>query len=261
MSLALLPALGRLFSVTGAPHPLQASGTVTATTTLTAPGGVAATAAGTITATTPPAAGTVTATTTLTTPAGTATPLIAPQPTAIPAAPPPANPLSLDYLTQAAPAALGLFSGLFLILSLAVLAGGAYVYFMWRNRWRRANKLNYKVAGQWGTIAMSLGAAGIIFVLFRLMGLDGLNARFWLYLVLLIMIGFAIYAIYFFRVQYPARLAAYNQTRKVRTPTRAPAARTSQARPASPAPTREPGAPGNPRGTSTRGERRRTKKR
>ena len=246
MSLSLLPAMGRLFNTGAGPvsdvPAIQAAQAVTATAT-------------TGSAVTPTVAATATAgsavTPTAAVPAGTGN---------IPAAPA-ANPFSVDYLTQAAQPGLGLFSTLFLLLSAILLGAGLYYYFVGKNRWRRVHKLNYRLANTWSVIGMSLGGLGVLFVLFRILGIEGLNMRFWLYLLLLVMIGFAIYAAYYFRTRYPAELAKFSKTQKGRTA--APArARTQAPRTANPAaPVRPTGTPGNPRGTSQRGERRREKKR
>jgi hypothetical protein len=131
-----------------------------------------------------------------------------------------------------------------------------------KNRWRRVHKLNYRLANTWSVIAMSLGGLGVLFVLFRLLAIEGLNLRFWLYLILLAMIGFAIYAAYYFRTRYPAELAKFSKTQKGRTAAAPARARPQATRPANPAtPVRPAGDPGNPRRTSQRGERRREKKR
>jgi hypothetical protein len=229
MSLSLLLGMGRLFNmgagpVSGVPA-IQAAQAVTTTATANPPAA--------------PPAGTENI------PAGQA-----------------ANPFSVDYLTQAAQPDLGLFSTLFLLLSAILLGGGLYYYFVGKNRWRRVHKLNYRLANTWSVIAMSLGGLGVLFVLFRLLAIEGLNLRFWLYLILLAMIGFAIYAAYYFRTRYPAELAKFSKTQKGRTAAAPARARPQATRPANPAtPVRPAGDPGNPRRTSQRGERRREKKR
>ena len=233
MSLSLLPAMGRLFNTGAGPvsdvPAIQAAQAVTATAT-------------TGSAVKPTAA----------VPAGTEN---------IPAAPA-ANPFSVDYLTQAAQPGLGLFSTLFLLLSAIVLGAGLYYYFVGKNRWRRVHKLNYRLANTWSVIGMSLGGLGVLFVLFRILGIEGLNMRFWLYLLLLVMIGFAIYGAYYFRTRYPAELAKFSKTQKGRSAATPARTRTQAPRAANPAaPVRPAGTPGNPRGTSQRGERRREKKR
>src|SRR4029078_9157240 len=103
----------------------------------------------------------------------------------------------------------GPFGIAFALLSLIVLGAGLYIYFVLKNRWRRAHSLNYRTANFWGIAAIGIGALSVLFVLFRLINLDGLNARFWLYLMLLVIIGFGIYAGIFFTQQYPKQLAAW----------------------------------------------------
>lgn len=184
----------------------------------------------------------------------------------IPAGQPGAS-FSLDYLTQAAQSGIGVLSGLFTLLSLVLLLGGAYYYFVGRNRWR-IHRLNFRLAGFWSLVATALGGLGVLFAIFRVAGIDGLNARFWFYLLLLVWIGFAIYAAYYFRMRYPAELARYLATLK---PRKAASLAGGAARSATPrsgravAPdsttvVRPTGSAGNPRGTSARGERRREKK-
>ena len=232
MSWSLLPGMGAL---RGGLETIQAAQVVTGTATIAGP--------------TPPQA--------------TATAEIATTPVAPPATIPPApapNPLSADYLGQAAQAGLGIFSTLFLLLSAILLGGGAYYYFVGKKRWYRVHKLNYRLANFWSLAAMSLGGLGVLFTLFRVLGIEGLNLRFWLYLLLLVMIGFAIYAAIYFRGRYPGELAAFNKANRARPPQQR--ARAAAPRPAAAsAPVRPPGSAGNPRGTSARGERRREKKR
>ena len=88
--------------------------------------------------------------------------------------------------------------------------------------------------------------------------------------MLVVMLGVAAYAVYFFTRRYPQQSAAWTKrqsTRGGKTTARArtapaPSARQGAAPPAPDAggPTRPAGSPGNPRGTSPRGERRRTKR-
>lgn len=180
------------------------------------------------------------------------------------------NPFSGDFLTQAANPPLGPFGVAFVLLSLIVLGAGLYSYFVLKNRWRRAHSLNYRTANFWGITAIALGAAGLLFVLFRILNLGGLNLRFWLYLLTLVMLGFGLYAAYFFTQLYPKQLAAWTKKQSPRTikattrtrtapPTRA-AGSAKPAAPATPDAARPASNPGNPRGTSPRGDRRRTKR-
>ncbi len=214
--------------------------------------------------------------TTTATVGGAATPTevdLATTPVVVPTLPPAGtlqgNPFSGDFLTQAANPPLGLYGTAFTLLSLIVLGVGLYVLFGLRNRWRRAHSLNYRTANFWGITATALGAAGLLFVLFRVINLDGLNLRFWLYLLLVVMLGFGIYAAYFFTQVYPKQLAAWTKKQNPRTikattrartaaPTRAAGSGTTPATPAGPP--KPAGDPGNPRGTSPRGDRRRTKR-
>ncbi len=224
-----------------------------------------------------------TGTTTITATAtgGAATPTeveLATTPVVVPTLPPAGtlqgNPFSGDFLTQAANPPLGPFGAAFALLSLIVLGAGIYLFFVLKNRWRRTNSLNYRIANFWGIAAMAIGALSVLFVLFRLLNLNGLNLRFWLYLLLLVMLGFAAYAAYYFTQQYPRQRAAWAKKQSPRTikatarartaaPTRA-GAKSSSAGGSSPeapaAPPKPAGSAGNPRGTSPRRESRRTRR-
>jgi hypothetical protein len=217
--------------------------------------------------TTPTAAATAPATTVTTTLTSvvepTTTPLVVTPPTVVPAATGgTAQAAPLDYLTQAAVPALGPFSIGFLLLSLIVLGAGLYFFFVGKNRWQRVHSLNYRTANTWSIYAMVLGGLGLLFVLFRVIELGGLNIRLWLYLLLLVMLGFAAYGAYYFFVQYPKLAAAFNKRQGGRAVKATARARTSTGTtgdaPTTPAVPK--GNPGNPRGTSPRGERRRTKR-
>lgn len=223
-----------------------------------------------------------TGTTTITATAtgGAATPTeveLATTPVVVPTLPPAGtlqgNPFAGDFLTQAANPPLGPFGVAFALLSLIVLGAGIYLYFVLKNCWRRVHSLNYRTANFWGITLLAVGGLSVLFVLFRLLNLAGLNARFWLYLMLLVMIGFGLYAAYFFTQQYPKQRAAWAKqgpraikaTARTRTapPTRAGAAssRAAASDAATPTPAPKPaGDPGNPRGTSPRRDRRRAKR-
>ena len=220
--------------------------------------------------TTPTAAtGAVTATVTLTTTADpTITPLVVTPP---PVEVPPVagtltdNPFSGDFLTRAADPPLGPFSIGFLILSLILLGAGIYFYFVGKERWRRTQPLRFRVANTWSLFALILGVLGVLFILFRVLNVPGLNIHLWLYLLSLVLLGFGAYAAYYFFVQYPKLVAAAGKrqggSRAVRATTRTRGAGSSA--PGDAAATQAPapkGSAGNPRGTSARGERRRTKK-
>ncbi len=177
---------------------------------------------------------------------------------------PTVQPFSSEYFTEAAQPGLGWLSLVFLVLSAILLIGGAYVFFVYKNRWRRVHKLNYETANTWSMYALILGAVGVIFVVFRLLNIEGLNLRFWLYAVFLVMVVVAAIAAGYFRVRYPERLAAFEKNQKARGVSPAKQPRPQPTRSASTTPTapeRPAGSAGNPRGTSERGERRREKKR
>jgi hypothetical protein len=195
------------------------------------------------------------------------TPVIVP--TVPPVAPPPAaNPLSPDYLTAAASPPLGPFGLAFLVLGLVILGAGLYYYFVVKNRWKRSNALKYRTTNFWSLSAIILGVASLLFVLFRVLNVGGLNIHLWLYLLTLVILGFGLYGAYFFTQVYPKQLAA--QSKRVGAKGGKPAPRTSRpvatprgsgrgAPPAEAAPA-DKGPSGNPRGTSPRGERRREKR-
>ncbi|MGI8588783.1 MAG: hypothetical protein ACR2M0_14015 [Chloroflexia bacterium] len=272
MIFSLLPVAGRILIGLSAIHASQPATptattafTVTTTTGITATtrpvtATVALTSTGlptTLTATTTTG---ITATTSPFTLTGTLSPTLVP-PTAAPAPVIPAPTTSVgDYLGQAAQSDLGDLSIAFLIVSIIMLGVGAYFYFVGKRRWHRVHKLNYRLANFWSLTAMLLGAVGVVFVLLRMLHVDGLNARIWLYLVLLVWLGFGIYAAYYFRARYPQELARYNKTLKPRGAARSGARPARPTGAAAPTPERPGGTAGNPRGSSPRGERRREKK-
>ena len=212
-----------------------------------------------------------TGTTTLpTTPTAVAEPFVTPVvvPTLPPAGQLNGNPLSLDHLTSAAQPPLGPFGIGFALLGLILLAGGLYYYFVVKDRWKRSHALKYQTANFWSIVGITLGGLTLLFTLFRLLNFGGLNARFWFYLLGLVVLLAGAYAAYFFTQSYPKQLAAYAKRQggtrggKATVRTRTPAGTTRT--PAAPGETAAPivpkGDPGNPRGTSPRGDRRRTKR-
>lgn len=282
MILSLLPVVGRILIGLGAIHASQpatttatsAISTVTTAFTVTATTGITATAARPVTATvaltstglpttlTATTTSGITATTSPFTLTGTLSPTLVPTVAApVPPVAPPTPTTSVgDYLGQAAQSDLGDLSIAFLIVSIIMLGVGAYFYFVGKRRWHRVHKLNYRLANFWSLVAMLLGAVGVVFVVLRMLHVDGLNARIWLYLVLLVWLGFGIYAAYYFRARYPQDLAKHNRTLKPRGAARPGARPAKPSGAAASAPERPGGTAGNPRGSSPRGERRREKK-
>ena len=194
-----------------------AGATVTATTgTDAAITGTATAAAGTVTATTE---STVTATVEVT---GTG----AITPTATPARVPLAgegggtsnlqlNPFDLNFLMSPAQSGWpGPFAWAYLLLMLAVLGVGGYVYFVRRPRWKRTNSVYYRAAGRFVPIFMWIAVLAIIFVLLRVPPVDFFNLRFWLYLWLLAALAAAGYVFYWYRTSFPKEMARYQKTQR-----------------------------------------------
>ena len=59
-------------------------------------------------------------------------------------------------------------------------------------------------------------ALGLIFIVFRLIQLDFLNKRFWLYLVGLALLGLLGWILYWYRTSYPNEIAKFQKTQKAR---------------------------------------------
>ena len=157
----------------------------------------------------------------------------------------------------------GTLSAVFLVLGIIALAVGLWLYLVGKNRWLNVSRFNFRLANTWSLIAIAAGALAVLFALFRLLQVPGLDLRFWLYLVGLLWAAFIGYGIYYFTTRYRADLAAANAKQRGgrgASPSRARSGGSTATNAATTAPARPKGAAGNPRGTSERGERRREKR-
>jgi hypothetical protein len=210
-------------------HPALYSVAAQGTTTATVSTGTTPTAAAT-SASTPTEA--VTATTTV---QNTPVPL----PTAASGGSLQLNPLNWNYLTSAAPdgsgpsgilGAFGPFSWIYLALMLALLGGAGYIYFVKRQEWRRTNTVYRRAAERFAPPAMWIAGITILFMLFRVIHLDGLNLRIWLYLCFVALIGLAVWFYYWYSRSMPGELAKFQKTQRARQ--YMPAAKKGSSRPA-----------------------------
>jgi hypothetical protein len=129
------------------------------------------------------------------------------------------NPLNWNFLTSAAPDGLGAFgpfSWVYLVLMLALLAGGAYFYFIKRSEWKRTNTVYRRAAERFAPPAMWLAGITILFMVFRVIHLDGLNIRLWLYLCFVALIALAVWFYYWYSRSMPGELAKFQKTQRAR---------------------------------------------
>lgn len=143
------------------------------------------------------------------------------------------NPLNWNFLTSAAPDGLGAFgpfAWIYLVLMLALLGAGAYFYFIKRTEWKRTNTVYRRAAERFAPPAMWLGGITILFMLFRVIHLDGLNIRLWLYLCFLALIALAVWFYYWYSRRMPGELAKFQKTQRARQ--YMPAAKKGSTRPA-----------------------------
>jgi hypothetical protein len=224
--------LGGAHSTVRAPHQasvynpaahysIAAQATTTTTTEITPTALVTTTAeaAGTVTSTsvvTGSGTLTATATTTNTTPAATAVPL----PTVGPQANLQINPFDWNFLTSAPalddPNKIGPFAIVFLVMMLGLIAVGIYLLRFRRPQWKGTNPVLFKAVNRFAPYAIWIGIIGILFLLFRIISLDFLNKRFWLYLTFLAAIALAGWVLYWYRTSYPKEMAKFQKTQKAR---------------------------------------------
>lgn len=199
---------------------------VTPTVTLTPAqiGPVIATPAITLTAT---AATTATIETATSTPEVTATATA----TATPSGPPPPtvavpvvntdtplrlNPFDTGFLFSAPRPPMGPFAWACFALMLALLGVSGYFYAVKRPQWKRTNTVLYRAANKWSQPGLWLAITGLLLVLFRVVGLDFFNLRFWLYLWMLAVIAVGVWFLYWYRTAYPKELEKFRKTQRAK---------------------------------------------
>ncbi|HKP53803.1 MAG TPA: hypothetical protein VJ183_14270 [Chloroflexia bacterium] len=203
---------------------------VTPTITLSEPVGpiITSTASSTITATVA-----TTATETIT---STSTPAGPPPPTvAVPVVdteiPLQINPFDANFLFSKASPPMGPFAWACFALMVILLVVSGYFYAVKRPQWKRNNSVLYRAANRFSQPGMWLAILGLLLVLFRIVGLDFFDKRFWLYLWLLSVIGVGVWLLYWYRARYPKELEKFRKTQRakqympggsVRTPVRQP---------------------------------------
>lgn len=128
----------------------------------------------------------------------------------------------------------GLAATIFLVVFLAGFITAAALY--WRAPARYVtNGLQRRLSQWFATIFLWVFGVGLVFFLFRVMGLPFLGIRLWLYAMTLVLLGAIGYIGYYLRTRYPGDLAAYQaqqvKRRYQQGGRRRPAAASSTGRP------------------------------
>jgi hypothetical protein len=127
------------------------------------------------------------------------------------------NPFDWNFLTSSpTDPSIGIFAILFGILMVVLIVAAVYAYRVLRPRWKNINPALYKAVPRFGQPALWIGVLGLIFIVFRLVQLDFLNKRFWLYLVGLGLLGLLGWILYWYRTSYPNEIAKFQKTQKAR---------------------------------------------
>ena len=111
---------------------------------------------------------------------------------------------------------MGLLAWVYLILMLALFGVSAYFYFFKRVEWKRTNSVYRRAAERWGPWFLWVSGLGLLFLVFRVVHLDILNKRFWLYLWFLGALALIGWFYYWYRRDLPAQLAKYEKTQRAR---------------------------------------------
>jgi hypothetical protein len=159
------------------------------------------------------------------TPEATATATIVPAtPIPLPTAAPVAgttglqfNPLDWNFLNSAPrdPAVkMGPFAYVYLVLMIALIAGGIYGYRVLRPRYKNTNPVWYRAVARFAQPLIWIGVIGLFFLLARLVELDFFNKRIWMYLTLVAVLGVGGWFYYWYRDSYPKEMAKFQKTQK-----------------------------------------------
>lgn len=160
------------------------------------------------------------------------------------------NPLDWDFLNSApAPQqVMGPFAWLFLVIMLALFGVSVYIYFFKRIEWKRTNSVLRRAAERWGPWFMWVSGIGLAFIVLRVVQLDILNKRLWLYLTFLAMLALIGWFYYWYRTALPQQIAKYEKTQRAKQYMPGSAAKKGSMR--SPALTPRPGTSTAPSPTS-----------
>jgi hypothetical protein len=127
------------------------------------------------------------------------------------------NPFDWNFLTGSpTDPPVGIFGIIFGLLMVVLIVAAVYAYRVLRPRWKNTNPALYKAVVRFGQPALWIGVLGLIFIGFRLIQLDFLNKRFWLYLDGLALLGLLGWMLYWYRTSYPAEIAKFQKTQKAR---------------------------------------------
>jgi amino acid transporter len=89
-----------------------------------------------------------------------------------------------------------------------VLGAGLYLRFT-KDKTFAEHRLKAKTAGRIATVAISVGAVGLIFVVLRYLSVPYLSARFFVYLAIIALVAAVVYYVYFLLRVLPSKLVAY----------------------------------------------------
>ncbi len=126
------------------------------------------------------------------------------------------NPFDTDFLFNPPRPPMGPFSWACFALMIALLGGSGYIYAVKRPQWKRTNIVLYRAANRWSQPGLWTAILGLLLILFRLVGLDFFNLRFWLYLWFLGLIGLAVWFFMWYRTAYPKELEKFRKTQRAR---------------------------------------------
>jgi hypothetical protein len=127
------------------------------------------------------------------------------------------NPFDWGFLTSAATEPkIGPFGWFYIVFMLALTAVGIYFYFVKRPQWKRNNSVWHRASNRFGQPAIWVGVLGLLFVLFRVVGLDFFNLRIWFYIWMLAALALLGWFVYWYRTSYPKEMARYQKTMKAR---------------------------------------------
>ena len=126
------------------------------------------------------------------------------------------NPFDAGFLFSSPRPPMGPFSWACFALMIVLLGGSGYFYAVKRPQWKRTNTVLYRAANRWSQPGLWLAIVGLLLILFRLIGLDFFNLRFWLYLWFLVLIGIAAWFFYWYRTAYPKELDKFQKTQRAR---------------------------------------------